>query len=133
MNLFDKLFKKRVIVNCFKQPYLSRWYLIRTIPIAVFLHYFHRSDEDRELHDHPWNFITVPLWRGYLEHTEKDCKRIRPGTICWRPAEWKHRVELIAQKPAVTIVVRFKERRIWGFWKGNKFTPWNIWWQNNCE
>lgn len=126
-------FPKRVIVNCDRKPYLTRWFLVRFAWLGVFLHYFHRSDEDRALHDHPWSFITIILWRGYLEHTPKGCFRRWPGQVCWRPAEWKHRVELIGGKPAVTIVVRFRKRREWGFWERTGFVQWNLWWQKNCE
>ena len=167
-----QLIPHRVIVNCNRDPYLTRWFLFRTEPLAVFFHWFHRSDEDRALHDHPWTFITVILWRGYNEHTEalEECghcdgmgwvrarrsdfantssfcpechgecfirvpvvKRRWPLTICYRPAEWRHRVELIDQKPAATLVFRFKKRREWGFWTKTGFVQWNKWWQENCE
>jgi hypothetical protein len=63
--------KKKEIANCEGDPYLTRWFIIRTRLIGIFLHRFHRSDEDRALHDHPWTFISIILWRGYWEHTEK--------------------------------------------------------------
>ena len=144
LNLLDKI-PNKTIVNCDRQPYLRRWYLFRTKPFAIFLHRFFRSDEDRALHDHPWPFITFILWRGYIEHTQtckenhcerpshKSAKRKWPMMVCYRPAEWRHRVELVKGKPAWTIVFRFRERRMWGFWERTGFLPWNKWWQNNCE
>lgn len=145
MNVFAFI-PRRTIVNCDRQPYLTRWYLFRTAPLAIFLHRFHRSDEDRALHDHPWSFITCILWRGYYEHTvhcpcgDQACsfpeprkKRKWPGMICYRPAEWRHRVELIDQKPAWTLVIRFRERRDWGFWEKTGWIKWNAWWQKFCE
>lgn len=152
----------KTIVNCAREPYLTRWYLLRKKAIGIFLHRFHRGDEDRALHDHPWSFITIILWRGYIEHAEGLCplcvggvgynvlapvkcpccggaekvataKRKWPGMICFRPAEWRHRVELVEGKAAFTLVIRFKERRMWGFWETTGFIAWNKWWQNNCE
>lgn len=149
--ILNRVFNHKEVVNCNREQYLTRWYLFRRPKIAFFLHLFHRSDEDRALHDHPWSFLTIILWRGYIEHTENieacscgsfDCngaslvKRARrkwPLMICWRPAEWRHRVELVNRKPAVTLVIRFKERRTWGFWTKTGWMPWNKWWQNNCE
>ena len=64
----DRLFARREIVNCARELYLRRWYVFRSAPFAVFLHNFVRSDEDRALHDHPWSFLVIPLWRGYVEH-----------------------------------------------------------------
>lgn len=94
--ILDRWFHRREIVNCELQPYLTRWYLFRSVRLSFFLHWFHRSDEDRALHDHPWSFITVILW---------------PLMVCFRPAHWRHRVELVEGKPAWTFIIRFKERR----------------------
>jgi hypothetical protein len=133
MNWLLSKIPHRNIVNCERQVYMTRWYLFRTKPLAVFLHRFNRSDEDRALHDHPWSFITFILWNGYMEHTPTGIKKKRPLSISFRPAEHRHRVELINGKTAWTLVFRFKERRDWGFWEKDGFIKWNIWWQNNCE
>lgn len=37
----------------------------------LLLHIFYRSDEGKCLHDHRWPFITMILWGGYWEVTEK--------------------------------------------------------------
>lgn len=154
MNLLDYFFNKRVIVNCDHDPYLTRWFLIRRERFAVYLHRFHRSDEDRALHDHPWSFITIILWRGYTEHfrrvkgvtidyrespsvktveyEEVKCRRW-PGMLIYRPATWRHRVELINGKPSWSLIIRFTKWREWGFWTDSGFVQWNKWWQQNCE
>lgn len=94
-------------------PLLVRYFLFRSKPFAVYLHELCRSDEDRALHDHPWTFISIILSAGYIEHTTKGARRYRPGSILYRPAEWQHRLEL--DKPAWTLVFRFRRRREWGF------------------
>ena len=149
-------------MNCFGDKYLTRWYLFLRKRVAIFLHLFHRSDEDRALHDHPWNFISLLLWRGYREHTTKRCpicvggigynvfapvpcptchgkevvpsiKRKWPGMILYRPAEWTHRVELIDHKPALTLIIRFKGRREWGYHLPTGWLSHDKWWSANCE
>ena len=62
ISILDRLFKCRLIVNCDRDPYLFRWFVIRTETLGVFVHKFVRSDEDRALHDHPWSFIVIPIW-----------------------------------------------------------------------
>lgn len=150
---------KRIdIEDCEHRPYLTRWHLIRVGErFALMLHKFHRSDEDRELHDHPWSFITLILTKGYWEHREicqehdgasalRPCLRCKLGTVrgikrYWYPrfsvlfrrAEWRHRVE-IKNAPVYTLVLRLGRRREWGFWnKAGQFTHWKLWWRNNCE
>jgi hypothetical protein len=153
MNILDHI-PHKVIVNCERDPYLIRWYLLRSKFIAVFLHKFVRSDEDRALHDHPWNFLVIPLWRGYVEHSSEveiipTCygdtgtafqtgntikRRVWPiiGTR-FRRAEYRHRVELVKGKPSWSLFIRFKERRVWGFWPKDGFQAWNDWWKEKCE
>jgi hypothetical protein len=40
---------------------------------GVKLHHILRSDDDRDLHDHPWSFLSIVLKGGYWEHTPTDC------------------------------------------------------------
>ncbi len=73
--LLTRIFKHNFIVNCDHDVYLRRWYVIRRQSFGLFIHQFVRSDEDRALHDHPWDFIVIPIWRGYIEHSEcPSCK-----------------------------------------------------------
>lgn len=105
------LLPHKEIVNCEGDLYLRRWYLFRGKTFSVFIHKFERSDEDRALHDHPWAFLVIPIWRGYIEHydplwsdnwglTKLECStrrhRVYPiiGTR-YRPATFQHRVELL--------------------------------------
>lgn len=128
------LFKGKVIRNCDYQLYLYRWYVIRTEPFALFVHRFVRSDEDRALHDHPWNFIVIPIWRGYREHNVKGVRRVLPILgIRYRRARYRHKVELIDGKPAWSLFIRFRYRRVWGFWPKEGFKNWRQWWSDLCE
>lgn len=68
--ILNRILECRVIVNCEHDPYLYRWFVIRTERFGLFIHKFVRSDEDRALHDHPWPFVVIPIWRGYVEHSE---------------------------------------------------------------
>src|SRR5881392_3402104 len=52
------------------RPYLQRWWLLPRNPVLnVYLHQFLRDDDDRALHDHPWDWCSVLLKGGYCEHT----------------------------------------------------------------
>lgn len=151
--LLNRIFDYRVIQNCERDPYLMRWYVFRRESFAIFIHKFVRSDEDRALHDHPWAFIVVPLWRGYIEHSDRECpcfacqnhpcmaperipvkKRVWPiiGTR-FRSATYRHRVELLDKKPAWSLFFRFKRIREWGFWPKEGFMDWKKWWNDLCE
>jgi hypothetical protein len=95
--------KPQVIRNCAGDPYLIRWRLIWTRWFSLYLHHILRSDEDRELHDHPWSFLTVILTAGYTELTPRGKAFHPPGSILHRPAPWPHR--LILSRPVWTLVL----------------------------
>lgn len=107
-----------------EETYLMRAILIDSRRGRLMLHWFKRSDADREMHDHPWNFWTIMLWHGYVEHTPKGQRRLWPGMILYRPATHRHRVKLINRKPAVTLVWAGPKVRSWGFWEDGRFAPW---------
>lgn len=56
-----------------KSPYLTRLTIFGSKLFSIYYHKFHRSDAD-EHHDHPWDFITIILSKGYIEETPcKEC------------------------------------------------------------
>lgn len=119
---------KTVIYGCeargdAQSAYLTRYTFLQTDIIKICLHIFHRSDAD-DLHDHPWDFLTFVLWRGYKDHTSRGVQRLRPFMGAFRKAEHAHRVELIDGKRAITFVVMFKRRRNWGFFTSKGWTLW---------
>jgi hypothetical protein len=103
--------------------YLTRWAIVDKWGYQMCLHKFHRSDPDDQ-HDHPWGFVSIILWRGYYEHTPKGVKRIRPGMILVRPAEWVHSVKLVDEKPAYTLIFKGPRKRDWGFHTLLGWIPW---------
>lgn len=138
-----KLFEKKVISGCegrgdAESPYLTRYTLLGTPWFQLCMHVFHRSDND-ELHDHPWDFLTLILKGGYKErvfstrpHATMLLKH-KPGALLYRPAERAHQVILYSDAPkgpgeyreAVTLVLMFKRRREWGFFtKNGKYVHW---------
>lgn len=132
-SFLTRWFELNLIEDCNHDPYLSRWFLIHRKWLSVFIHKFHRSDEDRALHDHPWNYISIILRHGYWEHSKSGVEWIPEGSVIFRRGTWRHRIELDKGKKAWTLIIRFKRYREWGFWNGEQFTQWQDWWRANCE
>lgn len=79
-------------------PYLTRYTLLRSskqFP-RIYLNHFHRSDEDSELHNHPWEWaIAIILKGGYIE-TRQDNYYVRgPGSTVLLTEDTYHRVQLL--------------------------------------
>ena len=129
--------------------YLTRYTLLETKYFQVCIHVFHRSDGP-DLHDHPWNFLSLILWNGYIEHTPEQPheqglsnsntlrRRVWPGMILFRRATHIHRVELLKgsyvqnhfferpgigqyDKKAVILVIMGRKFREWNFFTRSGF------------
>ncbi len=120
--------------------YMRRW-ILRTPFGMLRLHHILRSDTDRHLHDHPFDFVSFLLTGGYHEAvpcphcdrfdgTNDGCYRCKEGlkTQYWprfsvvrKRAEDLHRLTL--DKPIWTLVFSGLKRREWGFQTENGWVP----------
>lgn len=98
---------------------------------CIYLHRWLRSDPD-EFHDHPWDFCSVILAVGYWEVTAKGRQWRAPGSIVFRKARDRHRVELERDRSfldqfdrpvPISIIFTGPERREWGFHTPKGFVP----------
>lgn len=107
--------RRKIIDPCLpgKTPLLVRYYLVRCRWFGIFLHHLTRSDNARDLHDHPWAFVSLLLTGGYYEHTPAGRFWRRRWSLLYRPATWLHCLEL--ERPIWTLVIRGREVRPWGF------------------
>lgn len=104
--------------------YLSRWFLDLWL-FSIRVHCFHRSDDDRALHDHPSWFLTLILRGGYWDVTHDDNgveqrEWVGPGSIRFRPLSHRHTVELPEGKRCWSLVLMGRHRHRWGFYVKNK-------------
>jgi hypothetical protein len=125
------------------ERYLDRWIFYVGGP-CVRLHRFWRGDDDRAVHDHPWDFWTYPL-TSYREVVErevfdglqrslgwlKQCQMVNAWRLHKRPAKYRHFVVGRADgstKPFWTIVFAAHRSNKWGFWPTPEtFVYWRFW------
>lgn len=121
-----------IIIGGEEHPYLFRWFLLpRNRLLNIYLHKIVRSDDDRALHDHPWDSVSVILWGGYLEilpvkapylkrgetaaHVTHTAHWRQPLSVIPRRAECCHRLVIDEPHPAWTLFITGPKRRSWGF------------------
>lgn len=145
---------ERILLKCFKHKdirkeidgqwslYLRRFYILKVFGYAVFLHIIFRSDEDRFLHDHPWNFWSLILKNGYDEElfvtpgfTDSPTYRrpIRVGNLVRHKAEDAHRLHLLDGQPTWSLFIHGQRRRIWGFHTDSGWLPFTTYFQAGSE
>lgn len=105
---------------------------------GVYLHHMVRVDSDRHLHNHPWNYATLILRGGYCEYVmEEDAQRpkwTRPGEVHFKSADHLHKIAILPNGSAWTLVFAGKARWMpgphgkpthrWGFKVGAMWVPW---------
>lgn len=112
-----------VVIGGAESPYLNRWHITpRGDGPATYLHQFLRDDDDRALHDHPWESVGIILHGGYVEKMPHGTDALRePGDMIYRRADHRHRVVLHRDEagqpiPAWTVFFVGYRVRQWGFW-----------------
>jgi len=103
-------------------PYLIRWAI--TLVYSLRLHHWIFGDEPRAFHDHPSWMIILVLWGGYTDVNPNGRERMTPGMIRFRPATYKHTVE-VDKGGCWTLVLFGRQTRNWGFWRKREHIPAN--------
>ncbi len=98
---------------------LLRWFVVpRNDTANVYLHQFCGSDEDRALHDHPFDNRSWILRGSYLEHIQDGrCILRSEGEIVDRRAIEAHRIEVLPDEDSpITLFLTGPRIREWGFY-----------------
>jgi hypothetical protein len=112
------------------QLYLRRWRLIQTPWFALYLHKVLLPDDDRHMHDHPYNFSSLVLRGGYKEVVDYGDgwswgRSHKAGSIHHMKAEWLHKIVSLKRVPTWTLLFVGRRRRTWGFWTENGWVAWH--------
>ncbi|WP_280568144.1 hypothetical protein [Chromohalobacter sp. 296-RDG] len=133
--------------------YMRRWWLFnpydqesrkpqhRWCPISVRVHHISQQDDDRLLHDRPWNARTIILHGSYLEekptgvdgrHPERGHRVSRHTVSVLRqrgdtaPIGYGkfHRIHTVSKGGVYTLFISGKYRGTWGFLVDGVKVPW---------
>lgn len=114
------------LIRQFDQPYMERYFLLgssnRAPGSTTRFHHILRSDL-ADLHDHPWDFVSVILSGRYVETTPTTEQEFGPGSVLIRTAEQLHRLTL-PDGPVWTYITIGPARRRWGFHTSDGWTHW---------
>lgn len=139
-----------IVIN--GEQYLTRLTLVKTPWFSVKLHWIHKADPDRDLHDHPWNFTSFVLRGQYKElvcdkpdtralwlraeavRTANSRTPIKERLIRWfnhKNTRSAHRITEVSPK-LLTLVVTGPKTKSWGFYDEGtfKYTDWETYCAN---
>lgn len=104
------------------QLYMERFYL--SPDKSRRLHHILLSDPGTDLHDHPWDFVSVILTGAYRETTQGGDVDYSAPSVIARKAEMLHRLTLL-DGPMWTMVTTGPVRRRWGFQTAKGWVHWS--------
>lgn len=120
-----------------QNTYMYRYWLFNPYPMSgadkswwgrflpsVRLHQIMRPDQDRHLHDHPWNARTLILRGGYTEQREDGLRHNDAGTTCRLLFGEYHRIVAVSRDGVWTLFITWKYRGTWGFLVDGVKVPW---------
>jgi hypothetical protein len=91
-----------------------RYQLLKTRWFNVYLHQLDAPAWHPQCHDHPWGFVAILLWHGYLEQVGNRKFRRYPGMILFRPATFAHNV-ITPYGTSWSLILTTPKSRQWGF------------------
>lgn len=123
------MWKPDLIIGPPHAPQTLRWHIFKWCGWQLALHKWLRSDDDRALHDHSADNVSLLLTGGYWDISYRDGKyRVDfrwPLIPYFRKAETPHRVRLLSNgKPVWSLWLRLPPRREWGFMCPNGWRHW---------
>ncbi|AGH48734.1 hypothetical protein G432_05035 [Sphingomonas sp. MM-1] len=96
--------------------YLRRWWIVpRNEGCNVYLHEILHSDDNRALHDHPWDNTSYVIDGVYIEITPAGSFYRGAGSIVTRRATDAHRLVVPPGGRAVSLFMTGPKLREWGF------------------
>lgn len=99
-----------------RTTFLRRLYIANTPFLGVKLHWLLEPDWARDLHDHPWTFISIVLRGGYYEEVKTPEGTELKKVFWWnlKRAGEAHRIAMVLPG-TITLVINGPKVREWGF------------------
>ena len=101
--------------------HFRRWELIKTPWFSIWIHGIYAADEDKHLHNHPWDFKSLILKGSYIEETEKGCILQSVGKFNSRSGEDFHKILKVNDSVVYTLFIASPIKREWGYKVSGKF------------
>jgi hypothetical protein len=119
--LINKLFLVKEIRSKEGALHFRRWRFFTSPWFRIYLHKICRSDEDKHLHTHPWNFISFILKGGYSQEywdsiLDRDTSYQRFGQfdLVKLGRHEGHKITL-SHTPTWTLVFAYGGYKEWGY------------------
>lgn len=117
------------IVSKLGVKHFERWQIIQTRWFGIYFHCIYQADKDLHCHDHPWDYISIPLWGRFVERKKVkegvyEFNPVHFGMIIKRKAEEFHQIYFLNSKKVYTLFLTGRRKREWGYDVNGKWYGW---------
>jgi len=85
------------------------------------LHGIYAADQDKHLHNHPWDYFSLILKGTYLEETENGINTMSPGSYAKRDGTKFHKIQKLLTPVVYSLFISSKPKREWGYKVNDEF------------
>lgn len=127
--MFRKLFLVKEIKSKAGILHFQRWRILTTPWFNIYIHRIFKADEDKYLHNHPWDYTYFILDGSYKETYNEDGTEIsqilEPGSYGDNDGYRFHKIEELYSKSVTTLFITGPRYRDWqynidGLWIDHK-------------
>ena len=112
--IIRKIFLRKEIISKKGELHFRRWG-INAFIFGIYIHQIYKADEDKHLHDHPWDYMSLCLKGSFIEEGEKIITVVKPGSFIARKATRFHKIREMITTSANTLFITGPRRRVWGY------------------
>ena len=111
------IFKKiKEIISKDGVLHFRRWQVLGTPWFTINLHGIYHEDEERDLHNHPFDFISIVLFGSYTEKLNSGKTNERKiFNIAKRKSDVFHKIEKLHSKKIFTLNLMWNRKKEWGY------------------
>ena len=95
--------------------HFRRWEILKTQWFSIWIHGIYAADEDKHLHNHPWDFKSLVLKGSYIEETENGVILQSPGKLNSRNGCEYHKIKELKTPSVYTLFIATPLKREWGY------------------
>jgi hypothetical protein len=95
--------------------HFRRWQILKTPWFSIYIHGIYAPDQDKHLHNHPWDYKSLVLKGSYIEETNNGVNLLKFGSVTSRNGEDYHKIKTLLTNSVYTLFIVSPAKRTWGY------------------
>lgn len=117
--MLRKLFLEKEIISREGVIHFRRWRLLSLPWFSIYIHQIFKEDQDKYLHDHPWDYFNLILKGSYTEEYSFSMKhytrKLNFLNYSFNDSYRFHKIHSLNSKLVTTLFITGRRKREWGY------------------